>query len=277
MPIDKTILSRLLQNDPNLNKLNLSYKKLNDSDINELILALKNNTFLTSLNISHNEITDEAVKKIATNKSLISLNLSWNNLGDDSAIALAQNQTIINLNLEHNNLGNKGARALASNQILISLNIHSNKIEKYWEKKLIKTIKVNHYHMILRRNHFIQVLITLIRDRVNSNSQSLLSILPPEIFLKILYLISTDQLIGKSLKQTSEYIKFIFDNIDVLDQRLKNKDSIKVLEKKVGELSQFSFFSSQASGVSNTIFEEDRERHNALKLYWPNLSVCKIM
>lgn len=71
------------------NKLNLSRKKLKDSDIEVICSFLSDNPQINSLDVSWNQIGDEGANALAANTSLISLNVGCNQIGVEGAKALA--------------------------------------------------------------------------------------------------------------------------------------------------------------------------------------------
>ncbi len=115
MPIDINLLERIITNDFILKSLDLNWKKLNDKDIQKLVIALNANTTITTLNLIGNEIGDEGAIALADNTTITTLNLMGNKLGDKGAKALAANTTLITLNLMNNKIDNEGTTVLAFN------------------------------------------------------------------------------------------------------------------------------------------------------------------
>src|SRR5690606_4923783 len=68
--------------------------------------------YSTYLNLSHNRISDEGAKSLATNPTWETIRLERNNISDEGVSALASNYAIRNFYLAHNNIGDKGALAL---------------------------------------------------------------------------------------------------------------------------------------------------------------------
>jgi Leucine-rich repeat (LRR) protein len=128
MPIDAALLERIKANDPTLTTLDLSNKKLNDSDIQQLANALATNTNLTNLDVGWNQIGDEGAKALAANATLTNLDVGGNQIGVEGAKALAANATLTNLNVYYNQIGAKGAKALAANTTLTNLDVWGNQI-----------------------------------------------------------------------------------------------------------------------------------------------------
>jgi hypothetical protein len=82
---------------------------------------LKFMAFLTYLDMSTNDISDDGAKSIAealkVNAVLTTLNLWSNSIGDEGAMAIAEalkvNVVLTKLHLGHNNIGDDGAKAIA--------------------------------------------------------------------------------------------------------------------------------------------------------------------
>ncbi len=80
MPIDINLLERIKTNDFTLERLDLNDQKLNDKDVQELVIALATNTTLTTLDINKNYIPDKGAKALATNTALNTLDVRANGL-----------------------------------------------------------------------------------------------------------------------------------------------------------------------------------------------------
>jgi hypothetical protein len=84
MSIDKEILRRLRENDPELIRLDLSSKQLDDEDMQELCRALGANEHLVSLGLHNNCFSDDGIKSLVDvlqkNRVLKRLELYGNNL-----------------------------------------------------------------------------------------------------------------------------------------------------------------------------------------------------
>jgi hypothetical protein len=99
--------------------------------------------------------------------------------------------------------------------------------------------------MLARRQQFLFKIIMLARNARNPNLDSLWANLPKEIKFHVLnYLnLASESYIGKTAKQTGQCIQFIFAHIDECNVLVKNKQQIKLLEKKaVNNNYQFQFF-----------------------------------
>ncbi|CDW85055.1 UNKNOWN [Stylonychia lemnae] len=123
-----------------LTELNLSNTKLNNRSCIDLSLALKENKFFISyLNLSRNQITSEGVHKVLNslknNQYLTRLDLSYNDLHNYSSLTIFENFFSQNRHLECLSLNNckldlKGitiiSKALRRNVGLKTLNLSSN-------------------------------------------------------------------------------------------------------------------------------------------------------
>jgi hypothetical protein len=153
MAISQQTLEALSNNDPTLRALNLSYQNLTDKDIEVLCKALKNNTYLTRLDLSSNEISAAGAIALAQNSTITELDISYNTIGNAGAKALAKNSTIIHLAISFNEIGDAGAIALALNSIIIHLAISGNRISDAGAKVLAQNttlteLDINYNSMI---------------------------------------------------------------------------------------------------------------------------------
>ena len=101
--------------------------------------------------------------------------------------------------------------------------------------------------MLARRQQFLFKIIMLARNARNLKSDSLWVNLPKEIKLHILSFLNlvSQSYIGKTAKQTEQCVQFIFTHIDECNVLIKDKQKIKLLEKKaVNNNYQFQFFKS---------------------------------
>jgi Ran GTPase-activating protein (RanGAP) involved in mRNA processing and transport len=110
--IDAGVFTRLKDNDSSLSELDLSDQKLHDSDIQALLQALAQNTCLTTLNVSGNQIGAEGAKVLAQNTRLTTLNVERNAIGAEGAKALAQNTVLTTLDVANNQIGSEEQDAL---------------------------------------------------------------------------------------------------------------------------------------------------------------------
>ena len=101
--LDVHTVNRILRNDVTLTKLKLSYKKITDAQFQVLMRLLANNTKITTLDVSGNNLSTESAKLLALNPTLQHLDLSRNAIDEDGACLLAGNHKLLSLNLNSNN------------------------------------------------------------------------------------------------------------------------------------------------------------------------------
>jgi Leucine-rich repeat (LRR) protein len=92
--------------------------------------------FITSLDLSGNNIGDEGTKNLSSLSSLITLNLSDNDIGDSDAKHLSSLSSLTTLNLYGNNIGAEGTKHLSSLSSLTTLNLSFNNIGAEGAKNL---------------------------------------------------------------------------------------------------------------------------------------------
>lgn len=76
-------------------------------DVDELVELLRQNQFITSVNLYRNVINNEGAKKLATLTHIKKFNFSTNNINDDGIIELLSNPNIERLDLSRCGLTNK--------------------------------------------------------------------------------------------------------------------------------------------------------------------------
>ena len=155
------IVSNLTKED--MTTLNIIWNNYGDNEIEEIIKTLKDNTTITKLYISKDNIFVEDAKELAkalakalaealkSNTTLTNLNISYNYFGISGAIALAEalksNTTLTKLNISENKIGDSGAIAIAtalkSNTTLTTLDISWNNIGDAGATALANMLKVN--------------------------------------------------------------------------------------------------------------------------------------
>ncbi|KAL1922193.1 uncharacterized protein VTP21DRAFT_9732 [Calcarisporiella thermophila] len=106
------LIAHVLQDNPTLTQLDLSYNKISTEGIKAIALSLRENTTLSKLNLGYSEayyeITAEGGIAIAQalreNTTLTHLDLQCNEISDEGGIAIAQalqvNTTLTHLNLQ---------------------------------------------------------------------------------------------------------------------------------------------------------------------------------
>ena len=133
--LEKHILPRIINNDPDLTVLKLEIDYLNEDAKTRLLDALPHNSTITSLDLSSLSIGDRGVAQLCDvlndNFSITSINLKCNiisHVGATSlAAALERNSTLTALNLCANHFSIEGSlrlrNALIWNQTLTYLNL----------------------------------------------------------------------------------------------------------------------------------------------------------
>ena len=144
-----------LMNNSTLTELNLSSNEITDEGAKRLAEAIQVNTTLQSLDISHNTISDNGIFSISDclkiNSTLCKLNLSSNKITDEGAIRVAEaiqvNTTLQCLDISHNTLSYSGISSISGclkiNSTLHELNLTNNKITDEEVVRLTEAIKVN--------------------------------------------------------------------------------------------------------------------------------------
>ena len=128
-------ITEFIQVNTTLKKLDLSYNILSDDGATLISSCLKCNNLL-ELNISHNNITNKAIKNITefiqVNTTLKKLDLSYNILSDDGATLISsclKCNNLLELNISHNGITDKGTKEIAE-AIEISLTLQNIDISR---------------------------------------------------------------------------------------------------------------------------------------------------
>ena len=150
------VVEQLLENNPIKTTLNLTIQSIGSDGFAVLVKALEKNGYLQILQLSHNDLGDDAsvtmlAEVIKKNQSLQILDFSHNSIGDKGAVMLAEalreNQSLQILNLSDNSIGDKGAvmlaEALRENQTLQSLNLACNHISDEGVSAFVNALKEN--------------------------------------------------------------------------------------------------------------------------------------
>jgi len=246
-----------------LTSLDVSENQIGDAGAT----ALAQNATLTSLDVSFNQIGAAGATALAQNTTLTSLYVSENQIGDAGATALAQNTTLSSLNVSQNEIGTAGTAALAQNTTLTSLNVSNNKIDEETDQRLQQVIANNRYQQQSRRDHFIQMLVTLACDKANPHSQSLWHRLPPEIILLIFSFIDfrSTQSIGKSRQQVYYCATFILNYIREIKTALQQGNRFTVQEQLNQPLSSATRFALLFKSATPQEHESEKHRLEAEK------------
>ena len=135
--------------------LDLSHSWIGDEGGNSLSEALRVNTSLTFLDLSQTFIGDEGADSLSealrVNTSITSLNLSLSWIGDKGANSLSEalrvNTSLISLDLSHSLIKGKGANSLSEalrvNSSLTSLDLSHNSIGDKGAHSLSEALRVN--------------------------------------------------------------------------------------------------------------------------------------
>ena len=150
------VVEQLLENNPIKTTLNLTIQSIGSDGFAVLVKGLEKNGYLQILQLSHNDLGDDAsvtmlAEVIKKNQSLQILDFSHNSIGDKGAVMLAEalreNQSLQILNLSYNSIGDKGAvmlaEALRENQTLQSLNLACNHISDEGVSAFVNALKEN--------------------------------------------------------------------------------------------------------------------------------------
>ena len=143
-------LPKSLLDNSGITNLNLSLNNIGHDGAKFLFVGLRANT--TILNLRGNEISDPGAASLAGaisgNRTLTNLNLGFNCISDSGATslskALSNNSTLTNLDLSANDIGITGAtslsEALSNNLTLTDLNLSVNKIGNTGATSLSKAL-----------------------------------------------------------------------------------------------------------------------------------------
>lgn len=150
------ILERFCNFLETVSKLDLKWKRINDSQAVAMANALKINVSLQSLDFSRNEIRQRGAIALAEalkeNRSLLTLKLNDNSINDVACVSFGEmllvNSTLLELDLGGNRISDAGADALLSaismNDTLNNLNIASNRgISEEWKLNFLKGHETN--------------------------------------------------------------------------------------------------------------------------------------
>ena len=138
-----------------LTSLDLRDNSIDDEGASSLSEALRVNTSLTSLYLSHNYFEHEGARSLSealrVNTSLTSLDLSVNSIGAEGASSLSEalrvNTSLTSLDLSVNSIGDEGAsslsEALRMNTCLTSLHLSVNSIGDEGASSLSEALRMN--------------------------------------------------------------------------------------------------------------------------------------
>ena len=141
-------LAKSLADNTKLKELDLSDNNLNNEGVKKILNRLKTSN-LVKLNISHNNISDEAAGDIADflskNPKLEELDLSYNNLLTVIAIYRTNLSNLINFNISHNNItiaaADDIAPFLSCNRKLLAFDLSYNDLHELGCRKIFKVLQ----------------------------------------------------------------------------------------------------------------------------------------
>jgi len=190
MPISPDILDRLRDNDPSLTHLDLTAQvnfaysleedesslinldltelthasegdenaRLRDPDIRELCEALRQNTYLKSLNLNKNNIGVVGITALARTK-IESLSLSLNGLDSTCVDALMLSETLTSLDVSGNLLNDGDIAKLARHSKFTSLNVSNSflgelSMQAFGENETLERLAINNPRDMLDLREF---------------------------------------------------------------------------------------------------------------------------
>lgn len=113
---------------PQLGKLRVIGRSLNDTDVPIIAAFLKEHPEIIKLDLSHNSITAAGVKEIADIATIKKLNFRDNHIDDNGAKYFEQNKHLLALNLSRNEISDVGLKSLIANPNLEALYLSGNNI-----------------------------------------------------------------------------------------------------------------------------------------------------
>ncbi|KAL0238004.1 hypothetical protein GEMRC1_012478 [Eukaryota sp. GEM-RC1] len=149
------LLIELLKENSTVTSIDLSWNYIGDEGARALANVMKVNTTVTSINLSRNSISAKGIKVLAealkVNSAVTSINLGNNSIGDEGAVSLAEmlkvNSTLVRIDLRINAIRDEGASALAEalkiNNTVTSIYIYGNSIGDVGARALAQALKIN--------------------------------------------------------------------------------------------------------------------------------------
>lgn len=108
-------------------KLDLSNNNIVDQHIPSLCHFLKQNPWITQLDLQKNQLTEKAAQLLSTITTITDLNISHNRLGPAGATYIATMENLESLDISNNNILAAGTLAVAKLPKLSMLRIHTTK------------------------------------------------------------------------------------------------------------------------------------------------------
>jgi hypothetical protein len=151
--ITPLLLEHISNNEPSLTKLDMKNRNQKDKTMLKIFAALKKNTTITELDLSHNTFDLAAIELgelLKTNKTLKKIDVSSCDMHDKAILGFAEalmcNNTLTELNLSNNFARKESkyiAEALKTNTALTSLNLDVNQIMDDGAESLKLALQVN--------------------------------------------------------------------------------------------------------------------------------------
>ena len=262
MTIDKALLSRIQNNDPELTFILLSNQKLDNDDIRNLADAFVGNTFVKEIDLSHNKNdyigAQYLAELLAKNTTVITVDLGHNNIGNVGikhlTTGLAENTELQSLYLNKNNITQLGAQYIANlllkNKSLQTIDLNENKISEFGIEQLVQALEKNTSLLNLTgindKNNCISKYLARNQNLAQEFSNRMQNLLDDLIKLE-----SEDSL-SKQLSIQEEKITLEIkpeDNLDILSCITEEK--IKNTEMETTANTPFCFFLATTDAVSN--------------------------
>eukprot|EP01012_Entosiphon_sulcatum_P022744 TRINITY_DN27735_c0_g1_i1.p1 TRINITY_DN27735_c0_g1~~TRINITY_DN27735_c0_g1_i1.p1 ORF type:complete len:1123 (+),score=337.23 TRINITY_DN27735_c0_g1_i1:119-3487(+) len=161
----KRLLPSLRANDEKIRALDFSQsdgRYHTDKSVKTLARALRMNTVVTRVDLSHNNVGNQGAAALAdvlkANHVLTAMDLSYNAVGNrgskDLAEALGVNRSLSSLNLDNNNVSDQGCtafvQALQTNHTVKVLTLFNNKVSPECLEQLINACRVNNTPITLK-------------------------------------------------------------------------------------------------------------------------------
>jgi Ran GTPase-activating protein (RanGAP) involved in mRNA processing and transport len=257
-------LCSVIINNPHIMVLNLSNNKLGPIEAKTLAEGFGLNTSIKTLYLSYNNIGSLGIKDLVLalsyHPALCNFHLAANNIGDEGTLSishLVRNNTILTcLNIRSNAIGTKGGELLVSalkeNKVIKNLDLSLNPLGKTSTPLLKEINELVSYNVQIASSRalksFIYTMIILaVNPSPDSSAPSPWFLLPADIKDSIINRVcehlSRNKQLRKSNSQLYQCARFIFDNKLTINQKIRAKEPIRILERKIEtETYPFTFF-----------------------------------
>ena len=243
-------LANVLLHNTLLQELDLSYNSLSKLDSLRIFKGMKNILSLVKINVSHNEIIDEAVDELANvllhNTLLQELDLSYNSLSKLDSLRIFKGMknilSLVKINVSHNEIIDEAADELANvllhNTLLQELDLSYNSLSKLDSLRILKGVKnisslvkinVSHNEIIAIELVNVSLHNTLLQELdLSYNSLSKLGSLRILKGMKNLSsLLKINVSHNEIIDEAADELANVFVHITLLQQRL---DSLRILK-----------------------------------------------